>query len=70
MGYGAESMTNEFDLVQRLRGAANGIVSLKTDRGDFGLCDDAAEEIERLRIMVATRDQMFAKLQRKLKEQS
>jgi len=37
------------DLVDRLRKCANGVGNLKTDHGDFGLCDDAADEIERLR---------------------
>lgn len=37
------------DIVERLRDCANGSGDFKTDRGDFGLCDDAADEIERLR---------------------
>lgn len=37
------------DIVERLREAANGIGSMKTERGDYGLLDEAAAEIERLR---------------------
>lgn len=37
------------DLIGKLRACANGIGSFKTSRGDFGLCDDAADEIEQLR---------------------
>lgn len=37
------------DIVERLRAAANGIGSMKTERGDYGLLDEAAAEIERLR---------------------
>jgi hypothetical protein len=37
------------DIVERLREAANGIGSMKTERGDYGLLDEAADEIERLR---------------------
>ena len=36
------------DIVERLRAAANGIGSMKTERGDYGLLDEAAAEIERL----------------------
>lgn len=38
------------DLVATLRDCANGMGDFKNDRGDFGLCDDAADEIERLRM--------------------
>lgn len=37
------------DIVNELRAAANGMRSIKSDKGDYGLCDDAADEIERLR---------------------
>ena len=37
------------DIVERLRKCANGILSFKTSRGDYGICDDAADEIEKLR---------------------
>ncbi|MGC1497972.1 MAG: hypothetical protein WA790_19360 [Sulfitobacter sp.] len=33
----------------RLKAAANGCHPLKTDRGDYGLLDDALDEINRLR---------------------
>jgi hypothetical protein len=36
-------------LVQRLRDAANGLCGIDNERGDYGLCDTAADEIERLR---------------------
>ncbi len=36
------------DLVKRLRACANGIGSFKSNKGDFGLCDDAADRIEAL----------------------
>lgn len=35
-------------LCERLKEAANGVGSLKTSAGDFGLCDQAAAAIERL----------------------
>lgn len=38
-----------FGLPKKLRDAANGICSMKTDKGDFGLLEDAADEIDRLR---------------------
>ena len=37
-------------LVERLRACANGMGSFKTNRGDFGLCDDAAD---RLSVLIA-----------------
>ena len=37
------------DIVERLRKCANGFPLFKTIRGDFGICDEAADEIERLR---------------------
>ena len=37
------------DIVEWLRKCANGFPLLKTNRGDYGICDDAADEIERLR---------------------
>ena len=37
------------DLVERLRKCANGFPLFKTIRGDFGICDEADDEIERLR---------------------
>ena len=40
---------DEGDLVAKLRRAANGCRSFKSGKGDFGLADDAADEIERLR---------------------
>jgi RNA polymerase-binding transcription factor DksA len=36
------------DILARLRAGANGF-SLKNERGDYGVCDTAADEIERLR---------------------
>ena len=36
------------DLVKRLRDAANGLGTLKSELGDFGLCDEAADRIEAL----------------------
>lgn len=47
------------DILERLRAQC-----------DCSISRDAVAEIERLRLMVAARDQMFAKLQRKLKEGS
>lgn len=37
------------DIVERLKACANGVGSLKTERGDFGLCEEAAAEIMKLR---------------------
>ena len=36
------------DIVERLRKCANGFPLFKTIRGDFGICDEAADEIRRL----------------------
>jgi hypothetical protein len=36
------------DLIKRLRDCANGIGSFKSQQGDYGLCDDAADRIEEL----------------------
>jgi hypothetical protein len=33
-------------LVRDLRDCANGLRSFKSDRGDYGICDDAADAIE------------------------
>ena len=41
------------DIVERLKACANGVGSFKTERGDFGLCDEAADEITRLRAALA-----------------
>ena len=41
------------DIVERLKACANGVGSFKTERGDFGLCDEAAAEITRLRAALA-----------------
>ena len=35
-------------LVERLRACANGMGTFKTNRGDFGLCDDAADRLSGL----------------------
>ena len=35
-------MTDHSALIERLEGAANGVVSMKTDRGDYGLLNEAA----------------------------
>ena len=37
------------DIVERLRKCANGFPLFKTNQGDYGVCDEAADEIERLR---------------------
>lgn len=37
------------DIVERLRMCANGFPLFKTNQGDYGVCDEAADEIERLR---------------------
>jgi hypothetical protein len=37
------------DIVERLRWCGLGFPKFKTNRGDYGICDDAADEIERLR---------------------
>lgn len=36
------------ELIEKLRNCANGIGSLKSDKGDYGICDDAADAIEAL----------------------
>ncbi len=36
------------ELIEKLRNCANGIGSLKSDQGDYGICDDAADAIEAL----------------------
>lgn len=41
------------DIVEKLKACANGVGSFKTERGDFGLCDEAAAEITRLRAALA-----------------
>ena len=38
------------DLIEQVRKCANGFPLFKTRQGDFGICDDAADEIERLRV--------------------
>lgn len=43
-----QSLTIDDGLIARLRDCANGIGSFKTDRGDFGLCDDAADRLQSL----------------------
>ena len=40
-------MTDE-ELIARLRDCGNGVGSFKTNQGDYGLCDDAADRIEAL----------------------
>ncbi len=47
-----DEMADKLPLIGRLGACANGIGSLKSDKGDFGLLDDAADEIERLRRLV------------------
>lgn len=47
--YGEDETCPALNVVHRLRQAANGMISLKTDKGDYGLLEDAADEIERLR---------------------
>lgn len=37
-----------YDLIKRLRDCANGIGSFKSQQGDYGLCDEAADRIEQL----------------------
>ena len=37
------------DIVEQLRWCGLGFPKFKTNRGDYGICDDAADEIERLR---------------------
>lgn len=41
-------MTQQHDLVARLRECANGVRSFKTALGDYGICDEAAARIEAL----------------------
>ena len=42
-------MTDE-ELIARLRKCGNGMGSFKTNQGDYGLCDDAADRIETLKV--------------------
>lgn len=35
-------------LIERLEGAANGVVSMKTDRGDYGLLNEAAAALREM----------------------
>jgi hypothetical protein len=39
----------KMDIVEQLRWCGLGFPKFKTNRGDYGICDDAADEIERLR---------------------
>jgi hypothetical protein len=41
------------DIVSRLRACANAIGSFKSPKGDYGLCDDAADRIEALQAELA-----------------
>lgn len=41
-------MTDHSALIERLEGAANGVVSMKTDRGDYGLLNEAAAALRDL----------------------
>lgn len=51
------------DIVERLRLIANGCTSyLKSKQGDLGTCDDAADEIERLRETIANAAKLNARL--------
>ena len=54
------------DIVKRLRDCGNGVGDLKTDRGDFGLCDESADEIERLRAMQVPNVNTLAQIIRKV----
>lgn len=36
------------ELIERLKACANGVGDFKTDRGDYGLCDDAADTLKAL----------------------
>lgn len=56
------AMTETADIVERLRACANGIGSLKTELGDYGICDEAAAEITRLRAALAARIEECAKV--------
>lgn len=40
------SLIDPAELVRKLRACANGMRSFKSDRGDYGICDDAADAIE------------------------
>lgn len=51
------AMTEPADIVERLRACANGIGSFKTELGDYGICDEAAAEITRLRAALAERNE-------------
>lgn len=44
------------ELIEKLRNCANGIGSLKSDKGDYGICDDAADAIEALTTEVERKD--------------
>lgn len=48
------------DLIKRARAAANGVGSMKTEKGDFGLIDDLAD---RIRELEAERDRLREILQ-------
>lgn len=52
----AARATGENDLISRLRACGLGMGDFKTSQGDFGLCDDAADEIERLRAALKDQD--------------
>lgn len=40
------------DLITHLRACANGMASFKTDKGDYGICDDAADAITEARAKI------------------
>ena len=46
-------MTDHSALIERLEGAANGVVSMKTDRGDYGLLNEAAAALRDLTELLA-----------------
>jgi len=51
------------DAIERaLRDAANGLRDLKSDQGDYGLCDDAADTIADLRNRVAVLTEALEKV--------
>jgi len=50
------------DIVEQLRWCGLGFPKFKTNRGDYGICDDAADEIERLRgVMEKVADALYDK---------
>lgn len=54
---------SDIDIVKALRDAANGLRDFKSDQGDYGLCDDAADTITKLRADLAEAERLNKLLQ-------